>query len=221
MGSDSLAPSQSVQSNTLLYQDAFVKKCHTLIVQGHSRLNKSSLRTAQEPAITGELVKEIKNLLQSDDAPLWMTHFYLADDPPQNAPGRFGKSRRRVDIEFERGGGRGVRPRLQFEAKRLYRAGSVGDYLGDDGLGLFIAGEYATMEDIGGMIGYVQLDQPMTWVEKIRDGLTSDPVRFGFRIPPGLVPTMLSPGLELTHFSHHDRATVGRPISIYHSFLQF
>jgi hypothetical protein len=221
MASDSLVPFQAARSNTLLYQDAFVRKCHALIAQGYSRLNAPSLRTAQEPAITGELVKEIKNLLQNDDAPQWMVHFYLADDPPQNAPGRFGKSRRRVDIEFERGGRRGVRPRLHFEAKRLYRAGSVSDYLGDEGLGLFITGEYAAMEDIGGMIGYVQLDQPVTWVKKVRDGLTSDPVRFGFRTPPGLVPTMLNLGLQSTHSSHHDRSAVGRPISIYHSFLQF
>jgi hypothetical protein len=36
------------------------------------------------------------------DAPTWMIRMYVADDPPVNAPGRLGKRRRRVDIEFER-----------------------------------------------------------------------------------------------------------------------
>jgi len=221
MANDPLVSSQRAQSNTLLYQDAFIKKCHTLIALGHSRLNGSSLRTAQEPAITGELVKEIKNVLQSEDAPGRMAHFYVADDPPQNAPNRLGKSRRRVDIEFERGGRPGIRPRLHFEAKRLCNTSSVSAYLGKEGVGLFVAGEYAAMQDVGGMIGYVQLDTPAEWVERIRANLIADPARFGFRIPPGLIPAQLDPTLELPQVSHHDRTAIGRPIAIYHTFLRF
>ena len=186
-----------------------------------ARLNAASLRTADEPVITGELVREIKNVLQDDGAPRWMAHFYLADDPPQNAPGRFGKSRRRVDIEFERGGRRGTRPRLHFESKRLNKASSVSAYLGDDGLRLFVTGEYASMQDVGGMIGYVQVDTPAIWVERIRGGLTGDAARFGFRLPPGLIPALLDARLELPQLSHHDRAKIGRPIAICHTFLRF
>jgi len=221
MSGGSLVPSPMSTSNALLYQVAFVKKCHTLIARGYSRLNGPSFRTAQETVITGELVKEIKNVLQEQNAPNWMAHFYVADDPPQNAPGRLGKSRRRVDIEFERGGGRGVRPRLHFEAKRLCNASSLSAYLGKDGLSLFVAGEYAAAQDVGGMIGYVQLDAPVEWVERIRDGLTAEPVRFGFRNPPGLVPVALDASLEVPQLSHHDRSTIGRPIAIYHSLLRF
>lgn len=150
-----------------------------------------------------------------------MAHFYLADDPPQNAPGRVGTSRRRVDIEFERGGDRGIRPRLHFEAKRLYQPGSVTAYLGEEGLALFIDGEYAVTEDIGGMIGYVQLDAPAVWIERIREGLSTARVRLGFRLPPGLVKHEPDTYPTETHKSHHDRPSVGRPIMIYHTFLQF
>lgn len=218
---DPLAPVATTLSNTLLYQNAFVKKCHTLIALGYARLNAPSLRAAQETVITGELVKEIKTVLQNDDAPRWMAHFYVADDPPQNAPGRLGKSRRRVDIEFERGGGRGIRPRLHFEAKRLYNTSSVGAYLGEEGLRLFVLGEYAAMQDVGGMIGYVQLEEPTEWVNKIGEALSADPVRFGIRLPPGLLPAVLTAALELVAVSHHDRVAIGRPILIYHTFLRF
>jgi hypothetical protein len=221
MESDSLVPLNTAQSNTPLYQEAFVKKCHTLIALGHARLDAPSLRSAQEPAITGELVKGIKEVLQGDDAPRWMAHFYVADDPPQNAPGRLGKSRRRVDIEFERGGHRGVRPRLHFEAKRLYNNSSVSAYLGEEGLGLFVAGEYGATQHVGGMIGYVQQDTPAAWVGRIREALIADPARCRFRLLPGLIPALLDASLEMSQLSHHDRATIGRPIAIYHSFLRF
>jgi hypothetical protein len=221
MANDPLVSPPTVHSNALLYETAFVKKCHTLIALGHARLDAPSLRSAQETAITGELVKEIKNVLQKDDAPRWMAHFYVADDPPQNVLGRLGKSRRRVDIEFERGGRRGVRPLLHFEAKRLYNHSSVSAYLGGDGLGLFVAGEYAATQYVGGMIGYVQLDTPAMWVERIRESLTADPARFGFRLPPGLVPALLDARLELPQLSIHDRTTVGPSIGIYHTFLRF
>jgi hypothetical protein len=221
MVNGSRTPFDSVRSNALLYQDAFVKKCHTLIALGHARLNGPSLRTAEEPVITGELVREIKSVLQGDDAPGWMAHFYLADDPPQNAPGRFGKSRRRVDIEFERGGQRGARPRLHFEAKRLYKASSVSAYLGDEGLSLFVAAEYAATQDVGGMIGYIQMDTPAAWIERIRERLTAEAARFGFRLPPGLIPALLDASLELPQLSHHDRVKIDRPIAIFHTFLRF
>lgn len=221
MGNNPSAFPGSATSNTLLYQDAFIKKCHALIAQGYSRLNKPVMQVADEPVITGELVKEIKNVLESDDAPGWMAHFYLADDPPQNVPGRLGKSRRRVDIEFERGGRRGARPRLHFEAKRLYKPTSVGAYLGDEGLSLFVRGEYAATQDIGGMIGYIQIDTPAEWIQRIRASLIADPERFALHLPPGLIPAHLDEGLESSQMSHHDRGTIGRPIAICHNFLRF
>jgi len=175
-------------SNTLLYREAFVRRCHTLIARGYGRLKAASLRTAQETVITGELVREIRNVLQEQNAPGWMAHFYVADDPPQNASGRLGKSRRRVDIEFERGGRRGVRPRLHFEAKRLCNASSVSAYLSEDGLRLFVAGECAAAQDVGGMLGYVQLDTSAQWVEGIRDGLTLTLYDLASEIHPAYCP---------------------------------
>src|SRR6266699_1321796 len=161
-------------STAPLYELAFIKKCHLLIIRGYETLNLPSLHESQETEITGELVKAIKQFLESDSAPAWTARFFVADDPPHDTPGKLGKGRRRVDIEFERGQ-HGSRPRIHFEAKRLYRSDSVSEYLGDKGLRLFVLGVYAPKQEVGGMLGYVQQGEPAAWIERIRDALTATP----------------------------------------------
>jgi hypothetical protein len=220
MASNPRNPTADPASNAVIYQSAFVKHCHEILGRGYEKLQTEILRGAQETAITGELVRAMKEFLESAEAPDWATYFFIADDPPQNAPGRLGKKRRRVDIEFERAQ-RGPRPRLRFEAKRLHKSGSVAEYLGDDGLSLFIKGEYAPEQNMGGMLGYVQEEVPSVWIERIRVSLTNSPERFGFRVPPGLIKEEITANLTETHQSHHDRPNARQPIVIYHTFLQF
>ena len=207
-------------SNTVVYQLAFIKRCHEILSRGYQKLQGAALHEAQETAITGELVKAMKEFLEGPDAPPWTTYFFVADDPPQNAPGRLGKKRRRVDIEFEHAQ-HGPRPRLHFEAKRLYRSGSVAEYLGDDGLLLFVNGEYAPDENAGAMLGYVQNKEVADWIGQIRNSLTASPERYAFHLVPGLVNDQLTADLTETHRSHHDRPRLRQSIAIYHTFLQF
>jgi hypothetical protein len=207
-------------SNTVVYQLAFIKRCHEILARGYQKLQGAALHTAQETEITGELVKAMKEFLEGADAPPWTTYFFVADDPPQNAPGRLGKKRRRVDIEFEHAQ-HGPRPRLHFEAKRLYKSGSVAEYLGDDGLLLFVNGEYAPEENAGAMLGYVQDKEVADWIGQIRDRLTASPERYAFHLVPGLVNDQLTTDLTETHRSHHDRPKLSQAIAIYHTFLQF
>ncbi|MFI5092039.1 MAG: hypothetical protein ACHQIK_01230 [Candidatus Acidiferrales bacterium] len=207
-------------SHSIVYQLAFVKKCHEILGRGYQKLQATTLHEAQETEITGELVKSMKQFLESADAPPWTTHFFVADDPPQNAPGRLGKQRRRVDIEFEHAQ-HGPRPHLHFEAKRLHKSGSVAEYLGDDGLLLFVNGEYAPEQNVGAMLGYVQEKEPTEWIEQIRASLTDSPERYGFHLVPGLVKESLTVHLAETHRSHHDRVKLSRSMGIYHTFLQF
>src|SRR2546427_5962096 len=82
-------------------------------------------------------------------------------------PGKLGKRRKRVDIEFERSS-RGVAFHFHFEAKRLYRSDSLSEYLGDEGLGMFLSGDYASDERVGGMLGYVQRDSLDAWLGKLQ-----------------------------------------------------
>jgi hypothetical protein len=83
-----------------LYRSAFVRNCMVLVVRSHLNLNRNSLEAAEEPHITGELVKSARNLLESADAEPWMEHIEVLDDPPQDLAGRYGKARPRIDVEF-------------------------------------------------------------------------------------------------------------------------
>ena len=59
------------------------------------------------------------------------------------------------------------------------------------------------------MLGYVQEKEAKEWIEQIRASLTASPVRYGFRLVPGLVKEDLTVHLAEIHRSHHDRAEVG------------
>jgi len=158
------------RDRTVLYRSAFIRNCHILVLRGYEFIKAEDLSQAEETSITGELVRGIREVLESEDAEAWMQLFDVLDDPPQNVSGKWGRRRPRVDIEFVRLSGRGRRPRFHIEAKRLYRSDSVKEYFGEDGLGCFIAGRYAALEAAGGMLGYVQTDTSLEWLARLRTG---------------------------------------------------
>lgn len=203
-----------------MYKLSFIRRCHQLLAYGYAELESATLHAEQEPAITGELVRAMKSVQERADAPRWMIYLHIADDPPVNAPGRFGKRRRRVDIEFERSE-RGRRPRFQCEAKRLYRNDSLEKYLGEDGLGRFLAGDYSRDEDVAGMLGYVQVRSVADWSGDLRSALNTNRVRHEVSSSEPLTSANLGAELVSTWLSEHRRPTVGRPIAIYHSLLLF
>lgn len=207
-------------ANYSLYRAAFIRNCHTLIARGYSGLSHASFRDKQETEITGELIRSIKGVLQRPDSPTWMDRFFVADDPPVNAPKRKGKSRRRVDIEIERGE-HGTRPRLQFEAKRLYSGSPVSQYLGADGMWLFISGEYAAGQIDGGMLGYVQEDTAESWAAKIAEKINGDAGTYRVSAGGEFASFRIVAGLDPTHRSVHRRLKHLEPITIYHTLLEF
>src|SRR5271157_2966485 len=113
-----------------------------------------------------------------------MEQVEVKDDPPQNVPGRFGKKRPRIDIEFVHVI-RGRRPRFHVEAKRLYRSDSVNEYFGPAGLGMFVEGAYAAEWPSAGMLGYVQSDDCVAWLARLAEGLKarSIPLRICTTLP--------------------------------------
>src|SRR5262245_18762567 len=152
-----------------IYRQAFIRNCYILIIRGYAELKPHDLRAAQEPHITGEIVRSIREVLEADNAEPWMQDFEIYDDPPQNVAGRFGKYRPRIDIDFVRALS-GRHPRFHIEAKRLYRARSTEEYFGDDGLGMFVAGYYAPSETSAGMLGYVQTEDSPAWLDRLTRG---------------------------------------------------
>jgi hypothetical protein len=211
---DAAAP----EDNVALYREAFIAKCHHLVLMGYSQMNAPAFKAAEETVVSGELVKEIKSILESEGAPDWADRFDVHDDPPQNAPGRLGKRRRRADIGFIFVQ-RGVRPRFLFEAKRLYNSGCLGAYLGANGLGMYISGEYAPGDFDAGMLGYVQVRTIDRWTDKIRHAIAKDRKKYQVASDGDFRPQTVVAGLS-THRSSHNRKK-SLPIAIYHSFLGF
>jgi hypothetical protein len=152
-----------------------------------------------------------------------MEHMEVLDDPPQTLPGRYGKRRPRIDIEFVRTG-RGTRPRFHIEAKRLYRSDSVNEYLGPSGLQMFIRGKYAANWRSAGMLGYVQCDTCAVWLLRIAAGFAARRAEISVcEGTPDLSPVgWEGVGLDSVHASHHERLKQDLSrIQIFHLLLDF
>lgn len=215
-----VAPTEEQQT---LYRSAFVRNCMTIIVRSHVNLDRTVLKTAEEPHITGELVKTARALLESEHAESWMEHVEILDDPPQNLLNRHGKSRPRIDIEFVRTM-HGRRPRFHIEAKRLYRSDSVNEYFGAAGLQMLVDGTYASEWPSAGMIGYVQSDSCSTWATRLADGFMSRRTQLAVCAgrPAWGATGWVGDGLDSVQSSCHER-TKGdlSQIEVYHLLLDF
>ena len=206
-----------------LYRIAFARNCMALVVRAHNRMTASTLRTAEEPHITGEIIRKAQEIVESDQAEPWMDHIEIKDDPPQNVAGRVGKKRPRIDFEFVQVG-RGRRPRFHIEAKRLYRSDSVNEYFGAGGLLMFVDGTYAPEWPSAAMLGYVQSDDCAVWLNRLDQGIGSRilPLRV-YSPPPNWVSAGWSgDGLNEAMTSIHDRSHTNLElISIHHLLLAF
>jgi hypothetical protein len=194
---------------------------HELIAMGYKQMDNSMYVKWEEPAITGELVRLMRELIESDDAPDWAVYYSIGDDPPLNVAGRLGKSRPRVDIEFERTGVRGLRPRLRFEAKRLGTTPrhTVAAYLGADGMGCFISGKYPLTHDEAGMLGYIQSGSEKDWSDQIRRTLAEKLDKYYVASPPYHQQKICT--FEHTYVSHHHTVLQAGIIIIHHVLLRF
>jgi hypothetical protein len=180
-------------------------------------MDTKDLKDKEEPAITGLLVKAIRDAIDGKERLTWAARYAVHDDLPINDGPKEGKKRPRVDIEVE--STQPVpHPRFQFEAKLLHRSDSVAEYVGPRGLGCFLSGQYASGHDDAGMLGYVQNGGVPDWVDKICGKLESDRAKYNLS-PRGACwkerPAV--PGLEFSYQSTHMRT--GKSIDIHHTFL--
>jgi hypothetical protein len=214
------ASSGSSSGNATEYRDIFVMQVHQLIHLGYQRLTPANYQKTQEPAITGDLVESIDAVL-SDCTEDWMIYFSVHDDPPVNDGLRKGKKRKRVDLRIDSARTQ-PRARFRFEAKRLGKGHSVKVYLGPEGLGCFLRGDYGKEDHRAGMLGYVQSEQLGHWGRKIAKALADTPTDYEVdpSFPFGENP-LLSHATSVTYQSRHNRPTVGHSIVIDHLLLLF
>jgi len=186
---------------------------------GYDRLDRSSFRASEEEDITGELVRAMKRAVEDRLAPRWTHTFWVSDEVPVNEVDRKGKRRRRIDIEII-ANRPGIRPKFRFEAKRLSDSTSRSNYLGDEGLGRFLAGRYAPESDVVGMLGYVQEGSAAAHSESLRAALQKSPQLYGLRTDGAWVE--ISVVSDLTTFrTGHDRCPPHAELVVLHTLLQF
>lgn len=188
-----------------------------LVWLGYQRMKADDFALAEEDAITGELVKEMKSAIEDADAPEWSEHYSVSEQVRSDAKGKLGKRRPIVDVELERHT-RGPRPRLRFEAKRLGKNSGVRDYVGSEGLGAFLDGYYSRTHNEAGMLGYIQTQTADYWAGKLGAVLIAP----AYKITAGgdwkhLRIVAASPYTYQTVHSDHE----GVLLYIFHSLLSF
>lgn len=207
-------------TNAPEFRQVFVNRVHEVLEGGYRKLNPATYAKEEEPAITGELRKAMNGYLRDVSAPDWADYFSVHDDPPVDDGINKGKRRNRIDIRVD-----SSTPRpgacFSFEAKRLARGFTVAKYLGDQGLGSFLCGEYARDENDAGMLGYMQDDSAAYWSGAIVAAIRKNPAAHGVTGTEWWKPHVFGAGPRHVFVSAHARAAVGRPITVYHTLLVF
>jgi len=203
------------------YQKAFREYVFKLLKMGYDRLNAASLKDSEEEDITGEIVREINEILDDRGSPSWVRLFAVHEELRINEAGRRGKRRKRVDIEFE-----WVchcpRHHYPFEAKRLcINTHPIGEYVGPSGLGEFLSGNYACDRIEAGMIGYVQSDTPESWASKIQKKFEKEPEIIRACSDGNWTNITIIGEFSHCFRSKHHRITEKNSITLYHAFLTF
>lgn len=203
------------------YRRVFRKQVFQLLKWGYDRLNGSEYQTAEEEDITGELSKEINVVLEDRTFPEWVSRFYVHEEYRVNIKGRKGKRRKRLDIVFIRTQ-YGPRPRFPFEAKRLSASTHpIGKYLGVEGLGQFLTGDYGREVSEGGLLGYVQSHTPDYWAQKARKKIINAPKDYQIEHGSCWTNEEILKALDPCYRSIHHRLLGKSPIKIFHCFLVF
>lgn len=210
---------ESKSSNFSDFQLAFLSHIHELLFLGYQKLDAKALSTSDEPSITGELVRGIRAVMDDPDSADWVVQFNVEDDPPVNDGKSVGKRRPRVDIGFS-SNERKPRDHLVFEAKRLGPSHPIAGYLNRDGLGCFLAGQYAAKDGDAGMLGYVQSSPLEDWADKLGKKLKGSSKKYAVCSGYGWKKHSFKGGPGHTFHTRHRRDD-GRQIEIYHSLLRF
>ena len=194
------------------------RHAHQILAGGYARLIPADYTQTKEPEITGRLCKAMSEFMAEDDAPRWIVHYAIRDDPKLNVHGLDGEHRPRIDIEVERVQ-RGPRPLFRFEAKRLGSGHPLSSYLGSEGMGAFLSGYYPICHPDAGMLGYLQKNEAHDWCEDLAEELNANPLNYRYIIAEGFILHPLATGLSTWRSAHSTEA--GSPLAVWHTLLRF
>lgn len=200
------------------YRQVFLCRVHELLQRGYLRMNAPAFATEEETVITGELAKEMDAELDALEEE-WGRFFRVENEKPVNDGKRQGKERKRIDVHVESSEHK-PRRRFSFEAKRLAPKKPVRDYLGREGLGCFLRGEYSANDLDAGMLGCIQSGKPLDWANEIKGKLLHKGSRYSVLSEECWSPHVFPRGPAHSYVSTHKRRKLGR-IDVYHTLLVF
>lgn len=204
------------------YWSTYRQHVHTLLAWGYAdALRRVQTSGQKEPDITGFMAEAIEDRFNSFDCPDWCNNISLKENHPVPGGGRAGNDRWRPDLIFE-SKERKPRPLYHFEAKRLNTQQSKSEYLGKDGLGCFLNGQYARDNSEAGMLGYIQSDDVNIWTERLQLAIEHSRLSKKNKLLVLSAPC----AVQVIHsfpsewISYHNRQT-GTPITVHHILLDY
>ena len=204
------------------YIAGFHRDALCLIIAGHEKLKggDTNYSNEEEPNITGELVRCSNEYIDSITSHSWTRSYVVVEESPENTKERLGISRKKVDVVCIRTG-RKPHLRIKFEAKRLKRPSfTVSIYIGKEGLGEFISGNYAQECDTAGMLGYIQSDDCDYWAEQIPNALNKKKTEVQL-IEDDQWQNAGFESINHCYKTRHNRPTIKRELLVYHLLLDF
>jgi len=159
---------------TVLREDA-----HLLLAWGYADARTKLPTARDEYDLTGFLADAMDSRINNPLTPDRFSLYSVHNERPITSKTESGKDRTKLDIQIERCG---VRPKRSytFEAKRLRDdtkaspSNSLAHYLGDDGVGRFVAGKYEGETVEAAMLGCIQARNPEFWLEIIGSAFADD-----------------------------------------------
>src|SRR5258707_4076538 len=192
---------------------AFRRHCHRFLRAGYEQaLARIQNEPDEETDITGYICEGIENWFCSN--PKESFCFFVKDDPPLPGSGRTGKRRPRTDIII--GYAAGARPEFFFESKRLHRTkAGASKYTGNNGMGCFLSGRYASKYKEVAMIAYVQTDLLEDWQTTLQAKVKKQKTELRLT---GLEEITFPESFALEWASTHSRPNLA-PVKILHVLL--
>jgi hypothetical protein len=216
---------QALESTWDDYVKVLREDSHQLLAWGH-RDARTELPTARdEYDITGMIAVAIERRINDPETPERFAVYVVRSEHPVSPAGERGKDRPKLDVQIVKSG----RPQraFTFEAKRLRDddkvsvSDSLRAYVGDDGVGRFVAGRYAAESVEAAMLGCAQSRDARFWFDRVCQRFVED-VLAGeslLRLIEQIRPESVIPDLRDEAVSLHERPGA-RPIRVFHIFLE-
>jgi hypothetical protein len=198
---------------------------HQLLAWGYVDTRRALSMARDEYDMTGLIADAIDRRINDPQTPERFTVYSVHNERPTSPDAELGKDRPRLDIQIERCAARPKRC-FTFEAKRLRddalssMADTLLHYLGEKGVGRFVAARYAPESVEAAMVGCIQTYDARFWFDRIGEAFIHDRAsgQDVFCLIDQLRWNRVISDLPDEAVSSHKRAGRG-PIHLFHIFI--